>query len=189
MYIPSRRRRHPRPDHEPAAASSGASSYTYTAVNPFNQAQGERFIEVYRASAARQPVAAGDLERLRVRLAMLDARRARMQGWGVENVLLVAETLATVDKSLRAIEHLYASIDPADPLATNGALRRIYACNMHASLPRGERRSIRRHVVCAIVLETADMLEEDGLALARALVPGAEAAVGVEPPAKRRKLG
>lgn len=89
---PSRRRELARPNRE--SSISTHDTYTYTPEDILKQDETDRFIEIYRATAAEQPVSVRDLEPLRIRLSQLDLRRARLPPWGILSVIVAAESVA-----------------------------------------------------------------------------------------------
>lgn len=174
MYIPSRGR----PRHS-VTERAEVETYTSTVVDPMKQADTTRFYKVYRATAAQQPVSVSDLYRINIRLAQLEARRFHLTGtgWGIENVVLIADTFATSDKMKRALEPIFAALRSGDLFDSDRALRKLYPLLTESSEPWGNVRSVRRKVVASLTLETGHLYEADGCAFVRALVPGAKVAV------------
>lgn len=193
MYIPSSRRRCcPAHVDTMKPSTKDEEGYTYTAVNPQDQAQIDRYVEVYRAWGERQPVSTSDLERLRIRLAQMQARCARLTIWGIDTITLASGALVAMDMSHRALALIYNSMDPDDPWSAGRALGRIYGCKLLSNMPWSSQRRVRRNVVYAVVLETAYMYMGEGeqRAIAIALLPGTSLQlVEVERPTKRRRIG
>lgn len=173
MYIPSSRRRCRPPRIDPPSPSATAD-FTYTAVDPQDQAQVDRFVAVYRAWGTSRPVSASDLKRLCIHVAQLRARCSRLTGGGIDNIVLSAGILVTVELVQRTAKVLHASFDPNTPWSAGRVLGHLYACSLLAEMPWREQRLIRRNVVYAVVLEKAHLYisTQDMSAFRMALVPG-----------------
>lgn len=172
MYIPSCGR----PRHS-VTERSEVETYTSTVVDPTKQADNTRFYEIYRATAAEQPVSVADLYRINIRLAQLEARRFHLTGWGVANVVLIADIFATADKFKRALEPVFAALRSGDLFDSDRARRKLYPLLAGSSMAWAKVRSVRRKVVASLMLETGHLGEQDGRAFVRALVPGARVVV------------
>lgn len=183
MYVPACRKRH---RAATAANASNKVQYNYVPVDPANRGDRQRYVAAFQSSTAPPSVSLADVGRLQARFTALWAQfDLHATEWTAGRLEQFAEVHATLKQYEAAVALLNAELAALEQFDGLESVTRLYRLTCLTGAPGGLLRTIRRLLVFAAVVETADLDLQDVRALKRALLPG----VHTESPRKKRRTG